>query len=522
MSGIIDPLLPGDDPSDARAATPLDVTALFELHRVGLTRVALAITLERVLADEVVRAALLDLQRHIGGVDDPARQLLRSVVVMATSRGADAGKGLHARGRRKVVTRRPERVAPRWQAPEHGSVWEAFGAMSRAQRAVLVLAHWRHLSERDISDLLGWPRRRVVAHLRAARAEIARAAPAGADPDLCAAGMLDAALPQLLPGDEPSGEGQLDLTPTGRTTLRLLVPKEPKPHRLAWAAAALALAALVVGTVALLSRQQADLLPVTEMTAPEPAARVQPGWYSLLRPHVPERFDRLALVALDAERIGYLAIETDTGRSLDIEIVRRAVPDATVAVDAVIEIPDGVRVVRLDGTSVEVSCELCGSEAGPGASDPPPDVRAIAAEIAAGFEVSDVGSSFGSPSVWRTDVDDVAGAVAAAMPGAIDVPVIEHTGSDDRGAVTSLSARTAAGDATMAVLVVHGVFPTPTDVVRPPLTSFEGGILAGWVVDEDGTATRVVATGSGFRPGPEAAPIESLLDALGDIPASTA
>ena len=84
MSGRIDPLLPGDDGDGSpRASVAVDVTALFELHRVRLLRLATAITLDRLLADDVVSDAFLSLQRHIGTVDDPVAHLQRTVVELS-------------------------------------------------------------------------------------------------------------------------------------------------------------------------------------------------------------------------------------------------------------------------------------------------------------------------------------------------------------------------------------------------------------------------------------------------------
>jgi len=91
MSGGIDPLLPGDDEVDgahrdgARVSSAVDLTALFEVQRARLVRLAAAITLDRGLASEVAQESLVALQKHIGNVADPATHLLRGVVRIASS-----------------------------------------------------------------------------------------------------------------------------------------------------------------------------------------------------------------------------------------------------------------------------------------------------------------------------------------------------------------------------------------------------------------------------------------------------
>ena len=77
-------------------------------------------------------------------------------------------------------------------------------------------------------------------------------------------------------------------------------------------------------------------------------------------------------------------------------------------------------------------------------------------------------------------------------------------------------------DPALSILVVHGVFPPPDELLRPPMNAYgdasTGRVVAGWVVDPDGTATRVLAAAPDAST--ELEPFESLLDALGDIGAA--
>jgi len=592
VSGSIDPLLPQDEDAVARAS-PVDLTALFQLHRTRLVRIAAAITLDRVLADEVVEASFASLQKHIGTVGDPVQWLLRSVVTVAASRRG-AGRSLPARGRRKVVTRRHDAVMPHFARHDQPATWVAFASLSRQQRAVLVLTEWQQIDLDDVAELLGCSRHAAASARDRALATIARANVGADPPEQRVGALLAAAMPQLADGADVPIDVEPDPTPTGRRSLRLFVPSEPKRHRLAWTAVGLALVGAMVMTVAFFSHRQGDLLPSSADTTPTQGGIIQPGWYAALRPLVPERFDRLALVALDADRIGYLAIDTETGRSLEIRIVRKtAQPGAatSIAATSVTELPGGFRMVRDDGTAVEVSCSPCSANTdgapadgvdstastiegsgltmsaqpnGTGAdgssnsttgaatetptdetptdqtapnqtapgqtatdetsgltsdettpdSQAEPDLRAITATVAEGFPIEEVDSSFGVPSAMHTNLGSVVDAVVAAVPDVrMSVPVATSVSTSAAAPVQSIST----SDASLSVLVVHGVFPPPPDVVRPPVSTYDG-VIAGWVIDAAGTATRVVA--------PRAADprtvssVETLLDALGEIPAT--
>lgn len=148
-SRLGDPLLGprAVEPSSRDEIQPLDLDHLYREHRVRLTRLATAITLDASLAEEVVQDAFAGLHRRFRDVENPVGYLQRSVVNASIK---------VLRRRRTAAMHRPDRP-PVTHIPEIDETWEAVTRLPARQRAVVALRYWEDLSEAEIADSLGWP-----------------------------------------------------------------------------------------------------------------------------------------------------------------------------------------------------------------------------------------------------------------------------------------------------------------------------------------------------------------------------
>lgn len=148
------------DPLIARRPRPAvnRVEVLYRAHRVRLTRLACAITLDRSLAEEVVQDAFAGLNRHGQHVSNPEGYLQRSVVNLS----------IKLLRRRSVAARHQLDPAPVTSIPELDETWNVVKELPPRQRAVIVLRYWNDLSEEDIAQTLGWPKGTVKSTLHRA------------------------------------------------------------------------------------------------------------------------------------------------------------------------------------------------------------------------------------------------------------------------------------------------------------------------------------------------------------------
>lgn len=133
------------------------VAELYRAERPGLLRLAVLLTGDRGLAEDVVQDAFMALHKRWNRLSDPsgAAGYLRVSVV----------NGARSAQRRRVVARRHLRVAePDGHPPadtalllaeEHQAVIKAVHKLPRRQQEVLVLRYWANLSEADIAETLG-------------------------------------------------------------------------------------------------------------------------------------------------------------------------------------------------------------------------------------------------------------------------------------------------------------------------------------------------------------------------------
>jgi RNA polymerase sigma-70 factor (ECF subfamily) len=156
-----------------RPATGLDLDGLFRAHATPLLRLAVVLTGDQRLAEDLVQDAFVRL--HRSGARPAAgtelAYLRRTVVNLA-----------HGHHRRLRIARShppgPPRVAPAAEvdAVRHDGqrrVAEAVRALPRRQRDCVVLHYFADLTDAEIADALGISAGSVKTHLHRARAALA-------------------------------------------------------------------------------------------------------------------------------------------------------------------------------------------------------------------------------------------------------------------------------------------------------------------------------------------------------------
>ena len=132
------------------------LVSLYGAQRLSLLRLAVLLTDDRAVAEDVVQDAFVALHRRWGTVDPAAAAgYLRTSVVNAV-------RSLH---RRRLVARRHAWVGDLGEgapadlavllADEHREVVQALRRLPVRQREVLVLRYWSELSEAEIAETLG-------------------------------------------------------------------------------------------------------------------------------------------------------------------------------------------------------------------------------------------------------------------------------------------------------------------------------------------------------------------------------
>lgn len=137
--------------------TDVAVEELYRQRRVPLFRLAVFLTDDSAVAEEIVQEAFAALFRRWGQLNDPAAAgaYLRTIVVNAARK----------HGRRLTLARKylplgePDAVPGSdyllLLAEEHREVLAALRRLPRRQREVLVLRYWAELSETEIAVALG-------------------------------------------------------------------------------------------------------------------------------------------------------------------------------------------------------------------------------------------------------------------------------------------------------------------------------------------------------------------------------
>ncbi len=133
------------------------MTALYEAHAVGLTRLAVVMLGDRPAAEDVVQDAFLGLYRRFGSLGQPDRALhyVRSSVI----------NGCRSELRARQRSTRRHRLAPGATVPsaeqdvligeDHRQVLSALRLLPDRQREVLVLRFFLELPDPEIARSMG-------------------------------------------------------------------------------------------------------------------------------------------------------------------------------------------------------------------------------------------------------------------------------------------------------------------------------------------------------------------------------
>ena len=143
MKGYVDPLM-HESPG---TPTAIDVDALYRTHRQRLLGLASAVTLDPVVAEEIVQDAFEGLQRNASRVENPVGYLQRSVINL----------GVNRTRRRRVAARHPITPPANASTPEIDEAWSAVMRLPAKQRAVVVLRFWQDMTIEAIADTLCRP-----------------------------------------------------------------------------------------------------------------------------------------------------------------------------------------------------------------------------------------------------------------------------------------------------------------------------------------------------------------------------
>ncbi len=124
-----------------------ELAELYRRHARRLVGLAMAVTLDRSAADEVVHDAFAGLARHLAEVRDPVAYLQRSVVNL----------GIRVVRRRERARSLPVRPIEHSAMPDVDELWPLVSALPVQQRAVVVLRFWEDLTQERIAEVLGIP-----------------------------------------------------------------------------------------------------------------------------------------------------------------------------------------------------------------------------------------------------------------------------------------------------------------------------------------------------------------------------
>jgi RNA polymerase sigma-70 factor (sigma-E family) len=144
----------GLGPGDADAA----VSALYEVHAVGLIRLAVVMLGDRQAAEDVVQDAFCGLYRRWEHLDDPAKAL--GYVRSATLNGCRSVLRIRVRGERRLPPPAVDSGSASAESAvllgeEHREVLAALRRLPDRQREALVLKFYLDLSEPQIAASMG-------------------------------------------------------------------------------------------------------------------------------------------------------------------------------------------------------------------------------------------------------------------------------------------------------------------------------------------------------------------------------
>jgi RNA polymerase sigma-70 factor (sigma-E family) len=154
QQSVADRARPSPDPRDGDAA----VTALYQVHAVGLIRLAVVMLGDRQAAEDVVQDAFCGLYRRWQHLDDPAKAL--GYVRSATLNGCRSALRTRIRSERRpspppVASEAASAENTALLGEEYREVLAALRRLPDRQREALVLKFYLDLSEPQIAASMG-------------------------------------------------------------------------------------------------------------------------------------------------------------------------------------------------------------------------------------------------------------------------------------------------------------------------------------------------------------------------------
>lgn len=143
-------LTPGAEPEEA-------VAHLYQVHAVGMIRLALVMLGDRAAAEDVVQDAFCALYRRFGALEQPDRAL--QYVRASVLNGCRSELRARSRGARRAVSTISRDVASAEDdaliGEEHRQVLRALRRLPDRQREALVLRFYLNLAEPEIARAMG-------------------------------------------------------------------------------------------------------------------------------------------------------------------------------------------------------------------------------------------------------------------------------------------------------------------------------------------------------------------------------
>jgi LysM repeat protein len=304
---------------------------------------------------------------------------------------------------------------------------------------------------------------------------------------------LDEMIPKLV-ASEAAGRKQRAESTADELMLRRSTPPARGSRR--FALAMLAVAATVLGLIAIARRDTGGLVPGDDSSAADASP---PAWYDLIAPSLPERFSNVAFTFANDAQLWFVAINPIEGKTLEIQLSLGYSTEPPTTVDAAgswVETAQGWSVGTPAGLFVQVSCNIgvggrsfvgnqnyCDFTDGitPFTKD---EIRAVANSLATSLDVSIFGRKLGKPSGDTIDTAKAMALISAAVPGqgirATDMGKgADHiydagVGFGDRSPSDTLPPLDATPPrADTSVRILHGVVPAAT-VASEPVTDLYG------------------------------------------------
>lgn len=326
---------------------------------------------------------------------------------------------------------------------------------------------------------------------------------------------LDEMIPKLVASEVAVGDEGAELT-ADELVMRRSTPPTRGSRRLA--VAVLAVAATVLGLIAIARRDTGDQVPGDDSSAADASP---PAWYDLIAPSLPERFSNVAFTFANDAQLWFVAINPIEGKTLEIQLSLGYSTEPPTTVDAAgswVETARGWSVGTPAGLFVEVSCNIgVGGRSYVGTQNycdftdgitpfTKEEIRAVANSLATSLTVSIFDQDLGEPSGDTIDSAKARALISAAVPGrgirATDMGKgADHiydagTGFGDRSPSDTLPPLDATPPrADTSVRILHGVLPAATVTSEPVTDLYEDAAVVS-IFGSGGVYVRISTTDS--------------------------